>query len=296
MTEQREKVYSERRRVLDGEDLEPQVEAFRAQAVASIVNAGTAEGRPDEWDLDALWGELGRLYPVGLTQDEVVEALGGKDSLTSESLIDELSEDVAVAYEDAEARIDANALAHAQLGEEPMRTLERRILLAVVDKRWREHLYEMDYLKEGIGLRAMAQRDPLVEYANEGARMFRAMMEGIREETVEQIFANVNRFDAAAQRATEDGTAEAAQAVAKANATAAAGIRVGGAAGQGRGTVLGDTGQASMEQRITYSGPSESGDEEERFGASSRRASSSGSSASGGNRAERRRSKKKRRH
>jgi len=296
MTEQREKVYSERRRVLDGEDLEPQVEAFRAQAVASIVNAGTAEGRPDEWDLDALWGELGRLYPVGLTQDEVVEALGGKDSLTSESLIDEFSEDVAVAYEDAEARIDANALAHAQLGEEPMRTLERRILLAVVDKRWREHLYEMDYLKEGIGLRAMAQRDPLVEYANEGARMFRAMMEGIREETVEQIFANVNRFDAAAQRATEDGTAEAAQAVAKANATAAAGIRVGGAAGQGRGTVLGDTGQASMEQRITYSGPSESGDEEERFGASSRRASSSGSSASGGNRAERRRSKKKRRH
>ena len=295
MTEQREKVYSERRRVLDGEDLEPQIEAFRAQAVSSIVNAGTAEGRPDEWDLDALWDELGRLYPVGLTQDEVVEALGGKDALTSERLIDELSEDVAVAYEDAEARIEANALAHAQLGDEPMRTLERRILLAVVDKRWREHLYEMDYLKEGIGLRAMAQRDPLVEYANEGARMFRAMMEGIREETVEQIFANVNRFDAAAQRAAEDGTAEAAQAVAKANATAAAGIRVGGAGG-GRGTVLGDTGQASMEQRITYSGPSESGDEEERSTASSRKSSGSGSSPSGGNRAERRRSKKKRRH
>ena len=293
MTEQREKVYSERRQVLDGEDLEPQIEAFRAQAVTSIVEAGTAEGRPDEWDLDALWGELGRLYPVGLTQDEVVEALGGKNALTSERLIEELSEDVAVAYEDAEARIEANALAHVQLGEEPMRTLERRILLAVVDKRWREHLYEMDYLKEGIGLRAMAQRDPLVEYANEGARMFRAMMEGIREETVEQIFANVNRFDAAAQRAAEDGTAEAAQAVAKANATAAAGIRVGGAGG-GRGTVLGDTGQASMEQRITYSGPSESGDEEERSTSSSRR--SSGSSTSGGNRAERRRSKKKRRH
>ena len=294
MTEQREKVYSERRRVLDGEDLEPQIEAFRTQAVTSIVEAGTAEGRPDEWDLDALWGELGRLYPVGLTQDEVVEALGGKNALTSERLIEELTEDVAVAYEDAEARIEANALAHAQLGDEPMRTLERRILLAVVDKRWREHLYEMDYLKEGIGLRAMAQRDPLVEYANEGARMFRAMMEGIREETVEQIFANVARFDAAAQRAAEDGTVEAAQAVAKANATAAAGIRVGQAGGQGRGTVLGDTGQASMEQRVTYSGPSESG-EEETSGASSRRASRSGAD-SGGNRAERRRSRKKRRH
>ena len=294
MTEQREKVYSERRRVLDGEDLEPQIEAFRTQAVTSIVEAGTAEGRPDEWDLDALWGELGRLYPVGLTQDEVVEALGGKNALTSERLIEELSEDVAVAYEDAEARIEANALAHVQLGEDPMRTLERRILLAVVDKRWREHLYEMDYLKEGIGLRAMAQRDPLVEYANEGARMFRAMMEGIREETVEQIFANVARFDAAAQRAAEDGTVEAAQAVAKANATAAAGISVGQAGGQGRGTVLGDTGQASMEQRVTYSGPSESG-EEETSGASSRRASRSGAD-SGGNRAERRRSRKKRRH
>ena len=294
MTEQREKVYSERRQVLDGEDLEPQIEAFRAQAVTSIVEAGTAEGRPDEWDLDDLWGELGRLYPVGLTQDEVVEALGGKNALTSERLIEELTEDVAVAYEDAEARIEANALAHVQLGEDPMRTLERRILLAVVDKRWREHLYEMDYLKEGIGLRAMAQRDPLVEYANEGARMFRAMMEGIREETVEQIFANVARFDAAAQRAAEDGTVEAAQAVAKANATAAAGIRVGQAGGQGRGTVLGDTGQASMEQRVTYSGPSESG-EEETSGASSRRASRSGAD-SGGNRAERRRSRKKRRH
>ena len=294
MTEQREKVYSERRRVLDGEDLEPQIEVFRNQAVTSIIEAGTAEGRPDEWDLDALWGELGRLYPVGLTQDEIVEALGGKDALTSERLIEELTEDVAVAYEDAEARIEANALAHVQLGEEPMRTLERRILLAVVDKRWREHLYEMDYLKEGIGLRAMAQRDPLVEYANEGARMFRAMMEGIREETVEQIFANVARFDAAAQRAAEDGTVEAAQAVAKANATAAAGISVGQAGGQGRGTVLGDTGQASMEQRVTYSGPSESG-EEETSGASSRRASRSGAD-SGGNRAERRRSRKKRRH
>ena len=294
MTEQREKVYSERRQVLDGEDLEPQIEAFRAQAVTSIVEAGTAEGRPDEWDLDALWGELGSLYPVGLTQDEVVEALGGKNALTSERLIEELTEDVAVAYEDAEARIEANALAHVQLGEDPMRTLERRILLAVVDKRWREHLYEMDYLKEGIGLRAMAQRDPLVEYANEGARMFRAMMEGIREETVEQIFANVARFDAAAQRAAEDGTVEAAQAVAKANATAAAGISVGQAGGQGRGTVLGDTGQASMEQRVTYSGPSESG-EEETSGASSRRASRSGAD-SGGNRAERRRSRKKRRH
>ena len=95
--------------------------------------------------------------------------MGGRDNLTAERLTAELTEDAALAYEKAEERLNVNPLARAQLGEEPMRALERRVLLAVVDKRWREHLYEMDYLKEGIGLRAMAQRDPLVEYANEGA-------------------------------------------------------------------------------------------------------------------------------
>ncbi|CAM3169832.1 preprotein translocase subunit SecA [Actinomyces slackii] len=295
MTEQREKVYSERRRVLDGEDLEPQIETFRAQAVASIVAARTAEGRPDQWDLDALWADLGHLYPVGLEQDELVEALGGPDALTTDSLTSELSEDAAVAYEEAEARIEANAVARAQLGEEPMRTLERRILLAVVDKRWREHLYEMDYLKEGIGLRAMAQRDPLVEYANEGAHMFKAMMEGIREETVEQIFANAARFDDAAKRAEDSGTQGAAQAVTgRADGTAAAGIRPGAAAG---GSVLGDTGQASLSRtagRMRYSGPDQdgapaSGDAQRGRGAAQADA------PAGANRAERRMAKKRRR-
>ena len=288
MTEQREKVYDERRRVLDGEDLEPQLETFRQRAVAGIVAARTAEGRPDEWDLDALWGDLGHLYPVGLTQDEIVEAVGGVDRLTSERLTTELAEDAAVAYEAAQERLDGNVLARAQLGAEPMRTLERRVLLAVVDKRWREHLYEMDYLKEGIGLRAMAQRDPLVEYANEGARMFKAMMEGIREETVEQVFANVARFDAAAQRAQEDGTSEAAATVAAADATAVSGL---GRAGSG--TVLGSTGQQAMDQRMTYSAPGEDGETEVRG------ASSGGTTAPGRpaptNRAQRRASRKKRR-
>ncbi|WP_127841560.1 preprotein translocase subunit SecA [Actinomyces wuliandei] len=267
MTEQREKVYSERRRVLDGEDLEPQLEAFRKQAVDNIVSARTAEGRPDQWDLDSLWNDLGHLYPVGLSKEEVVEALGGPDALSADRLIEEMSEDVAVAYEEAEARLAANTVAQAQLGEAPMRALERRILLAVVDKRWREHLYEMDYLKEGIGLRAMAQRDPLVEYANEGARMFKAMMEGIREETVEQVFANVARFDEAAERAAADGTQEAAQAAAgRADATSVSGVRVGGA---GRGTVLGDTGRAPLSassQAISYSGPGEDGEVSSRSG------------------------------
>ncbi len=253
MTEQREKVYDERRRVLDGEDLEPQMEHFRSQTVSGIVDAATAEGRPDQWDLESLWAELGRLFPVSLTADEIVEAVGGRDNLTAERLTAELTEDAALAYEKAEERLNVNPLARAQLGEEPMRALERRVLLAVVDKRWREHLYEMDYLKEGIGLRAMAQRDPLVEYANEGAHMFKAMMEGIREETVEQVFANVVRFDAAAARAEADGTAEAARTVAGSDGTAVAGLSA------PRRSVLGDTGRASMNQRVTYSAPSEDG-------------------------------------
>ena len=282
MTEQREKVYDERRRVLDGEDLEPQMEHFRADAVATIVSARTAEGRPDEWDLDALWDDLAQLYPVGLTRDELVDAVGDVNQLTAERLTTELTEDAAVAYEDAETRMEANDVACRQLGEEPMRTLERRVLLAVVDKRWREHLYEMDYFKEGIGLRAMAQRDPLVEYANEGAHLFRAMMEGIREETVEQVFANVRRFDEAlvrdqeAESSSEGGTAASAG---LRDGRAAAGVSAGrgnqarnrvvstaraaaAAPATPSGSVLGDTGQAAMDSRVRYSAPGEDGETE----------------------------------
>ena len=304
MTEQREKVYSERRRVLKGEDLEPQIERFRSYAVETMVRARTAEGRPDQWDLEALWGDLGHLYPVGITSEEVVEAVGGVDFLTDERLITELSDDVAVAYEDAEAAITDNALAQAQLGKDPMRVLERRVLLAVVDKRWREHLYEMDYLKEGIGLRAMAQRDPLVEYANEGAHMFRAMMEGIREETIEQIFANVARFAQAAARAAEEGVADAAHMVSgAADGTGAAGLKVKAVVTPkgSKGSVLGDTGQAAMNRRVTYSAPAEGGGQiatsagpgsANRLAAPAR-ASAAEPAAQGGNRAQRRRAAKK---
>ena len=315
MTEQREKVYSERRRVLEGEDLEPQLEHFRAQVVRTVVASRTSEGRPDEWDLDALWDDLAHIYPVSLTKDDVVDAAGGIDLLTPQALTEALTGDAALAYEQAQEHLDANPLARAQLGEEPMRTLERRVLLSVVDKRWREHLYEMDYLKEGIGLRAMAQRDPLVEYANEGAHMFRAMMEGIREETVEQVFANAGRFEAAARRAEAEGTLEAARTVADSDGRAAAGVSLGGSGRRAAGSVLGDTGQESMSRRVTYSGPaedggtSESGPDASTSTPASASTSSAGTSASPlgprrsgklaqaaqGNRAQRRR-RSKRRH
>ena len=230
LTEQRQKVYDERRMVLQGEDLEPHIKAFRERVIANVVAQRTAEGRSDQWDLDQLWKDLSTVYPMGLTVDEVVDGVGGLDALTSERLAEELTEDIAVAYEDAEANLSANDLAVAQLGEEPMRTLERRLLLAVVDQHWREHLYEMDYLKEGIGLRAMAQRDPLVEYANEGAHMFKAMMEAIREDTIEQIFAYCARFEAQAKQAAR----EAAQA-------------------REQASIMGDTGRKALSTGVTYS-------------------------------------------
>ena len=230
LTEQRQKVYDERRMVLQGEDLEPHIKAFRERVIANVVAQRTAEGRSDQWDLEQLWKDLSTVYPMGLTVDEVVDGVGGLDALTSERLTEELTEDIAVAYEDAEANLSANDLAVAQLGEEPMRTLERRLLLAVVDQHWREHLYEMDYLKEGIGLRAMAQRDPLVEYANEGAHMFKAMMDAIREDTIEQIFAYCARFEAQAKQAAR----EAAQA-------------------REQASIMGDTGRKALSTGVTYS-------------------------------------------
>ncbi len=294
MTEQREKVYSERRRVLDGEDLEPQIKAFRASLVSTVVASRTLEGRSDEWDLEALWNDLGHLFPVSLTSDEIIESVGGIDLLTPEVLTTELTGDVELAYEQAQESIEANTLAQDQLGQDPMRALERRILLAVVDKHWREHLYEMDYLKEGIGLRAMAQRDPLVEYANEGAHMFKAMMEGIREETVEQIFANVGRF-AEAQLRYEEQEAEAVKNV---GSSLSAGV----AAARSAGTVLGDTGQAAMSSKVSYSAPSETGQgipagQESQAVSAAAAASTSAAVAqekpSGMNRAERRAAKSK---
>jgi preprotein translocase subunit SecA len=147
--------------------------------VEGYVTAATAEGYPEEWDLDQLWGALRTLYPVGVTTDQLVEESGGeRDSLSGEFLAERLETDAQEAYERREE----------ELGSEAMRELERRVVLSVLDRKWREHLYEMDYLQEGIGLRAMAQRDPLVEYQREGFDLFSAMMEAIKEESVGFLF------------------------------------------------------------------------------------------------------------
>jgi preprotein translocase subunit SecA len=178
LNRQREVIYGERRKVLEGADLHEQVRHFVGDVVAGYVAAEAGEGAAGEWDLDRLWTALRTLYPVGISVEDVLAEAGGLDGVSQEMLVRELTADAGIAYERREE----------MLGEEVMRELERRVVLSVLDRKWREHLYEMDYLQEGIGLRAMAQRDPLVEYQREGFQLFQAMTEAIREESVGYLF------------------------------------------------------------------------------------------------------------
>ncbi len=178
LNRQREVIYGERRRVLEGEDLQEQIMHFMDDTIDDYVAAETSEGFAEEWDLEKLWSAFAQLYPVKVTIDELEEAAGDRAGITAEFISEMIKEDIHQQY----------AAREEQLGSEIMRELERRVVLSVLDRKWREHLYEMDYLQEGIGLRAMAQRDPLVEYQREGYDMFKAMMDGIKEESVGYLF------------------------------------------------------------------------------------------------------------
>jgi len=180
LNRQRTVIYDERRKVLNGADLHEQIRAMLDEVVESYVYAECGEGYPEDWDLDKLWTALKTLYPVGIPL-EVVEQ--ERESLSAEYLAEELRTDAQQAYDRREV-----SLGEGPNGEPVMRELERRVLLSVLDRKWREHLYEMDYLQEGIGLRAMGQRDPLVEYQREGFDMFSAMMDAIKEESVGFLF------------------------------------------------------------------------------------------------------------
>jgi preprotein translocase subunit SecA len=178
MNRQRQVIYDERRAVLMGEDLHEQLRHFVNDVVGSYVDAATGEGFAGDWDLERLWTALRQVYPVSLTIEEVEEMAGGRQAITADLLREQLMSDAHNAYDQREAT----------LGEGTMREVERRVVLSVLDRKWREHLYEMDYLQEGIGLRAMAQRDPLIEYQREGYQLFEAMMESIKEESVSHLF------------------------------------------------------------------------------------------------------------
>jgi preprotein translocase subunit SecA len=179
MNRQRVVIYGERHKVLEGADLQEQIREFLDEVVAGYVEGETSEGYPEEWDLDKLWRAFRQLYPVTLTIDDVIEEAGGdRAGLTGEFITEQMVADAQGAYERREQ----------EFGSEVMREVERRVVLSVLDRKWREHLYEMDYLREGIGLRGYGQRDPLIEYQREGYDMFGAMMDGIKEESVGHLF------------------------------------------------------------------------------------------------------------
>ncbi|MBM3720289.1 MAG: preprotein translocase subunit SecA [Actinobacteria bacterium] len=178
MNRQREVIYAERREVLEGADIKEQVAKFTEDTIRGYVMAATAEGYPEEWDLEKLWTVLKAIYPISFTVQELENEVGGRTGLDQEFLAFKITEDIFKAYDAREEK----------LGSEVLRELERKILLSVLDRKWREHLYEMDYLQEGIGLRAMAQRDPLVEYQKEGYDLFSAMIEAMKEEVVGFLF------------------------------------------------------------------------------------------------------------
>ena len=178
MNKQREVVYSERREVLEGVDIKELVEVSLEQTISAYVNSATATGVAEDWDLKTLWNALRNLYPISFTDEQMLSEIGGAVALDSEYLLEKILQDSRQAYQNREA----------QLTPTVMRELERKILLSVLDRKWREHLYEMDYLQEGIGLRAMAQRDPLVEYQREGFDLFAAMMDAMKEELVSFVF------------------------------------------------------------------------------------------------------------
>jgi preprotein translocase subunit SecA len=177
MDRQRHVIYDERREVLEGADLNEQIRTFIDDVVSGYVS-GATEGFAEEWDLDALWVALKQLYPVSLNHADLVDEAGSAAALSRDELITSIQADAQAAYDGREAEV----------GSDNMRELERRVILSVLDRKWREHLYEMDYLREGIYLRAYSQRDPLIEYQREGFDMFTAMMDGIKEESVGFLF------------------------------------------------------------------------------------------------------------
>jgi preprotein translocase subunit SecA len=184
MNQQRKVIYAERHRILEGENLQQQAKDMLVDVITAYVDGATSEGYAEDWDLDALWSALKTLYPVGIKHESLTrqDAESERDELTRDELLEALLKDGERAYAAREAELEEIA------GEGAMRQLERNVLLNVIDRKWREHLYEMDYLKEGIGLRAMAQRDPLVEYQREGYDMFMAMLDGMKEESVGFLF------------------------------------------------------------------------------------------------------------
>jgi preprotein translocase subunit SecA len=256
MNQQRKVVYAERHRILEGENLKDQALDMVRDVVTAYVNGATTDGYAEDWDLDALWSALKTLYPVGIEHDSLTrhDEDSERDELTRDELLNALLKDAEHAYAAREAELEEIA------GEGAMRQLERNVLLNVIDRKWREHLYEMDYLKEGIGLRAMAQRDPLVEYQREGYDMFMAMLDGMKEESVGFLFNVTVEAVPAPQVApveTPEGLAQLGTAAGAAEQDGTDGAPA--APREEAPSTLRTKGIDTEAPALTYSGPSEDG-------------------------------------
>ena len=251
MNQQRKVIYKERRMILEGENLQEQAHQMLVDVVTAYVDGATAEGYSEDWDLGKLWDALKTLYPVGLDYHDLVHSddVGEPGELTRDELHSALLQDAEKAYAKRESDLEAIA------GPGAMRQLERSVLLNVIDRKWREHLYEMDYLKEGIGLRAMAQRDPLVEYQREGYDMFMGMLDGLKEESVGFLFnVQVEAQPSAPQVGTMVAPQGLAQFAAEAEAAAEQPAEEAPAPAALRAKGIDDKAPA-----LTYSGPAEDG-------------------------------------
>ena len=174
MDKQRQVIYAERRKILEGEDLHDQALNLVSEVIeAAVSQYATSELHPEEWDWEQLFARMRELYPTSLKPDDF-----DKEATSYEEVLEAFLSDALERYREREQ----------DLGSEPMRQIERLVLLSVIDNRWREHLYEMDYLQEGIGLRAMGQKDPLVEYQREGFEMFQRMSETVKEDFARYMF------------------------------------------------------------------------------------------------------------
>jgi preprotein translocase subunit SecA len=224
MNVQRQVIYAQRRRVLEGEDLSEDIEAWIDEMIEGIVRQHTESEYQEEWDYDALFTDVGSFYPTEIEPDDAEIR-----SLTREELVEEFVDDARDAYRAKEE----------ELGPELMREIERYLVLQVVDARWREHLDAMDYLRDGIHLRAMAQKDPLSEYRAEGHALFQELTATIREEVLRYLFhIEIEREEAerltpaaAANGGADGNLTYEHQSLAGADAIAAAGAGAAAAAG-----------------------------------------------------------------
>ena len=174
LNRQRLVVYAERKEVLAGKDISDQIQDFFKDTVYGYVEAETQDSYDEEWDFERLTTAFKEIYPISVD----IKKLADQSEYDSEVVAEAILEDLRTKYSEREKA----------LGEDATRELERKVVLSVLDRKWREHLYEMQYLQEGIGLRAMAQRDPLVEYQREGYDLFVAMMDSLKEEVAGFLF------------------------------------------------------------------------------------------------------------